>query len=951
MTHKIRLHLLAVPHTITRDEYSHDAFTGKVKRFSPMMRSRGFEVFHYGIETSESGANKDIEILTKAEWSKLRIESLMFLEPTLSYEEAVKKNDDSTLIPNHLSNWSTPLSIKFNEILRNKLKENYRNTQTDIVCIPLSRMHENAIKNCNYVTIETGIGYSGSHLNYRIFESYSWLSHTLAIDKKPPNNYWFVVPNFFNINDFKLSLNPNSLRVGFLGRIETCKGINIIVELAKHFPNVEFVLCGGGNPESFLKYSNIIYKPPIHGKERSDYLGDCIAVLCPSIYLEPFCGVSVEAQLCGTPVICSDSGGMVETVKQFKSGLRCHTLADYCYGIQYALDNKFDRQYIRERAVKLFDMYNLAHNYEYIFKSVLDIHTPGKNGWYSPDQHISIMNSNVESIPKKIWQTWTTHDMPVKMTECVNKLKLAHPDFEYKLFNEDECYLFIKEHFPIEVSYAFKSLIPKAYKADLWRLCILYIYGGIYLDIKLQFVNCDLNHFIDKEYFVCDGKSSIYNSFLICKKNNIVLLKSILQIVYNVSIEYYGTTPYSITGPLLIGKIHESYNNTRLQLIHYGPKSNETIRMLNDDVVCDNYKEYREEQKESMTTSYDIAWSTKKIYNETQKKLSQINTQNIWSDPFNELLKCANCSIDKLLTPRIYIFLPYFGEFPNYFQLYLNSLKINNDILSVFLITDIDMSSYELPNNLIIINMSIQSIRQRASTFILKTYKKVVPVDQLILNNYKLVDFKIIFSLLFDDILIKYNVSKNDYVGWGDCDLIYGKLSTFIKFENPFEIIGGWHGHFTAIKNTESFKNLFLKIPNYFDLIIDNSHVATDEIAYREPLINYLKDNNFKMFYTNAYFCDIVPPCFFTRFRPTYMEYKKNFFDVYHPLKNINHLIFDTKLMVKYDEDDDYTEVLYCHLQKRKMKQLFNSYDTTFYINEDSFTNSCINNNENIKIS
>jgi GR25 family glycosyltransferase involved in LPS biosynthesis len=32
-------------------------------------------------------------------------------------------------------------------------------------------------------------------------------------------------------------------------------------------------------------------------------------------------------------------------------------------------------------------MYNLAHNYEYVFKTVLDVFN-GKNGWYSPDTHI-----------------------------------------------------------------------------------------------------------------------------------------------------------------------------------------------------------------------------------------------------------------------------------------------------------------------------------------------------------------------------------------------------------------------------------------------------------------------------------------------------------------------------------------------------------------------------------
>jgi len=31
---KIRLHIPGIPYTITRDEFSHDAFTGKVKKFS-----------------------------------------------------------------------------------------------------------------------------------------------------------------------------------------------------------------------------------------------------------------------------------------------------------------------------------------------------------------------------------------------------------------------------------------------------------------------------------------------------------------------------------------------------------------------------------------------------------------------------------------------------------------------------------------------------------------------------------------------------------------------------------------------------------------------------------------------------------------------------------------------------------------------------------------------------
>ena len=72
----IRLHIPGIPYTITREEFSHDAFTAKVMKFSPMMRSLGFEVYHYGVETSTSGANKSIDILSHEEWKELRLKTI-----------------------------------------------------------------------------------------------------------------------------------------------------------------------------------------------------------------------------------------------------------------------------------------------------------------------------------------------------------------------------------------------------------------------------------------------------------------------------------------------------------------------------------------------------------------------------------------------------------------------------------------------------------------------------------------------------------------------------------------------------------------------------------------------------------------------------------------------------------------------------------------------------------
>ena len=48
---------------------------------------------------------------------------------------------------------------------------------------------------------------------------------------------------------------------------------------------------------------------------------------------------------------------------------------------------------------------------------------------------------------------------------------------------------FIKNNYPVDVLEAFNKLIPGAYKADLWRYCVLYKLGGIYLDIKYSCVN------------------------------------------------------------------------------------------------------------------------------------------------------------------------------------------------------------------------------------------------------------------------------------------------------------------------------------------------------------------------------------------------------------------------------------------------------------------------------
>lgn len=388
---KTRLHIFGLAHTITNDTYSHCAFTGKIQRFPDMMRSIGYEVYYYGNEGSITNADKNIQILTIDEFNQLKFASYKMLFTNMTDEEIQDKINDKRQFIGELANNTTPIYKEFNKILRNKLMQYYRSTSTDIICLPFGYAHEEAIKDINYVCVESGIGYCNAYKNYRIYESYAVMHHDYARCKKKYENYWFVCPNYYNINDWTYTDYPDKPKIGFFGRICSIKGINIIVDIAKKMPHIDFVICGQGNISSFTKLDNITYMDPIHGKDRDTYLGSLTAILCPSMYLEPFCGVSAEAQLCGTPVICHDYGAFVENIEQHKTGLRCHTLSDFCYGVQMAIDKKFDRSYIRIRAIELFDIHNVAKKYDYAFKSIINIHN-GTNGWYSNNVCINTLS-------------------------------------------------------------------------------------------------------------------------------------------------------------------------------------------------------------------------------------------------------------------------------------------------------------------------------------------------------------------------------------------------------------------------------------------------------------------------------------------------------------------------------------------------------------------------------
>ena len=91
-------------------------------------------------------------------------------------------------------------------------------------------------------------------------------------------------------------------------------------------------------------------------------------------------------------------------------------------------------------------------------------------------------NDNIK-IPKKIWQTHESNDLPESSYKHINRLIKLNPDYQYRFFTDSDMELYIKNNFENNVLKAYKKIKPGAGKADIWRLSVIYKEGGIYLDV------------------------------------------------------------------------------------------------------------------------------------------------------------------------------------------------------------------------------------------------------------------------------------------------------------------------------------------------------------------------------------------------------------------------------------------------------------------------------------
>ena len=222
-------------------------------------------------------------------------------------------------------------------------------------------------------------------------------------------------------------------------------------------------------------------------------------------------------------------------------------------------------------------------------------------------------------IPTNIFQTWRSKILPPLMTLSILKIKKLNPKFNYFLFDDNDCREFIRTHFRPDVLDAYDRLIPGAYKADLWRYCILFIKGGIYLDIKytplndFRFINLT-----ESEHLVYDIDGvNIYNALMVCLPGNQLLINAINKIVENVNNKFYGDTFLEPTGPKLLSKLITQDNKSIVDLNHKELNCDNNYRIIyfNNIPILKSYNGHAlERDNNSKKKHYSHLWNERRIY-------------------------------------------------------------------------------------------------------------------------------------------------------------------------------------------------------------------------------------------------------------------------------------------------------------------------------------------------
>ena len=175
------------------------------------------------------------------------------------------------------------------------------------------------------------------------------------------------------------------------------------------------------------------------------------------------------------------------------------------------------------------------------------------------------INLKYNDIPKIIHLCYKTKNIP---DYIIPNWKMLNPNYDIILYGDDDCRKFLLDNYEQKAVDIFNYIKDGPIKADFFRVCVLYKFGGIYSDIDCNLL-IPIDNFLEKDvtFLTCTSANNINEinpQFIICSKEH-PILKACIDKYYEI---YDNKIIYSYWGwsivyimARIIAKIFKKYIN------------------------------------------------------------------------------------------------------------------------------------------------------------------------------------------------------------------------------------------------------------------------------------------------------------------------------------------------------------------------------------------------------
>lgn len=341
VSERLRLIVLGVPYTRTSMDMITCAFVQRTWKICKALYNLGHEVIHVGHEKSSVSCSEHISVTDDA-----------VLEKAYGYVP-------HDVVPEHSIS-----DHAFTVFADNAVSEIEKRAQKDDLVLAMYGWgHKSLCDRLEHLpvhVVEPSIGYPDAFAKYRCYQSsakmhfergrfatYHRLLQKYPDDKKLKRNSLgqalsedtpdlgvVVLPNLYDFEHFKFSAEKDD-HLLFLDRVHPCKGLEIAFNLAE-YTNTRLIVAGPGdiNGLGFPIPKQVEYVGVADLEMRADLLEKAMAVVCPSLFIEPGLGVHIEALFAGTPPFTTNWGAPMDYNDSGRIGFRCQDFNDFVVALE-----------------------------------------------------------------------------------------------------------------------------------------------------------------------------------------------------------------------------------------------------------------------------------------------------------------------------------------------------------------------------------------------------------------------------------------------------------------------------------------------------------------------------------------------------------------------------------------------------------------------------------------